>query len=218
MSNNNTLSIDQDFLPPQPPTDEPLEQPQELNITAFRDYAAKYPDQLFHQMIQLQQQNELFQTKHDIVQTPNSLSNEYFEMISELQNLQSTVAPLHSLANKLSQLLASIEATLSKAIPSSSPISSIPCEGALVNVPKTSSAASTSSSMTSSNSSNLKLAGTFINVSQAMAAVKGRSLKRPGVREVCNTWNLCYYCKLSHPGKTAINCPNKGEKSTNRRA
>lgn len=51
-----------------------------------------------------------------------------------------------------------------------------------------------------------------MDLSQAMAAVKGKSLKIPGVKDICNTWNLCYYCKLQHPGKTAINCPSKDKK------
>ena len=57
-----------------------------------------------------------------------------------------------------------------------------------------------------------------MDLSQAMAAVKGQSLGTPKVRDICKAWNLCYYCKLSHPGFTAINCPNKGKKRSDLRA
>lgn len=60
--------------------------------------------------------------------------------------------------------------------------------------------------------------GDPMDLSQALAAVKGKSLKIPKVKEICNTWNLCYYCKLFHPGKTAIDCPNKGNKTAHARA
>lgn len=60
--------------------------------------------------------------------------------------------------------------------------------------------------------------GDPMDLSEAMAAVKGKSTKVPRVKEICNAWNLCYYCKLLHPGKTAANCPNKSDKATNARA
>ena len=55
--------------------------------------------------------------------------------------------------------------------------------------------------------------GDPMDLSSAVAAVKGKSLRVPGVRKICDIWQLCYYCKLFHPGKTAINCPNKEKKS-----
>ena len=61
-------------------------------------------------------------------------------------------------------------------------------------------------------------AGDPMDLTQALAFVKGQSLKAPAVRKVCNDWQLCYYCKLQHPGKTAINCPNKGNKPSEVRA
>lgn len=54
--------------------------------------------------------------------------------------------------------------------------------------------------------------GEPMDLSSATAAVKGLSLKVPGVKRICDVWKLCYYCKLSHPGATAINCPYKGKK------
>ena len=60
--------------------------------------------------------------------------------------------------------------------------------------------------------------GDPMDLSEAMAAVKGKSTKVPSVKEICNAWNLCYYCKLQHPGKTAANCPNKSAKAANARA
>lgn len=48
-----------------------------------------------------------------------------------------------------------------------------------------------------------------MDLSSAMAAVQGKSLKIPGVKDICTKWKLCYYCKLQHPGKTAKECPNK---------
>ena len=59
-------------------------------------------------------------------------------------------------------------------------------------------------------------AGEPMDLDAAMAAVKGKSLDVPGVRDICNKWQLCYYCKESHKGKTAKDCPNK-KKSSNLR-
>lgn len=46
-----------------------------------------------------------------------------------------------------------------------------------------------------------------------MAAVEGKKLKTPGVKKICDDWKFCYYCKPSHPGQKAINCPNKCKQS-----
>lgn len=51
--------------------------------------------------------------------------------------------------------------------------------------------------------------GEPMDLSTAIAAVQGKTLSIPGVKEICNKWKLCYYCKLQHPGKTAKECPNK---------
>lgn len=52
-------------------------------------------------------------------------------------------------------------------------------------------------------------AGEPMDLSTAIAAVKGKPLSVPGVKDICNKWQLCYYCKYQHPGKTAKECPNK---------
>lgn len=51
--------------------------------------------------------------------------------------------------------------------------------------------------------------GDPMDLSSAIAAVQGKPLSILGVKEICNKWKLCYYCKLQHPGKTAKECPNK---------
>lgn len=185
----------------QPSVDESFpKESQELSITEFRYFAATYPDQLFHKMIQLQEQNELLQAELDIVQ-------------SETANLRSIVAPLRSLADQFNQLLASAESALPKVITSTpSSISLMPPKKASTSMPKTFSATSSSSLSETSSASKSKVVGKPINLNQALRAVKGCSFKTPGVKEICNIWNLCYYCKLPHPGRTAINCPNKGKK------
>ena len=51
--------------------------------------------------------------------------------------------------------------------------------------------------------------GEPMDLSSAMAAVQGKPLVTPEVRDICNKWNLCYYCKLQHLGKTAKKCLNR---------
>ena len=51
--------------------------------------------------------------------------------------------------------------------------------------------------------------GEPMDLSSAQAAVKNRKLTKPGVKDICSKFNLCYYCKLQYPGKNASNCPNK---------
>ena len=51
--------------------------------------------------------------------------------------------------------------------------------------------------------------GEPMDLSSAMAAVQGKPLATPEVRDICNKWNLCYYCKLQHLGKTAKECLNR---------
>ena len=53
--------------------------------------------------------------------------------------------------------------------------------------------------------------GDPMDLSSAMATVKGQRLQTPGVKEICTKWGLCFYCKLQHPGKGAKECPNKGK-------
>jgi len=55
-----------------------------------------------------------------------------------------------------------------------------------------------------------------MDLSQAQTVVKGLKLTVPGVRKICDDFRLCYYCKLSHPGKMARDCPNKSkDRATN---
>ena len=51
--------------------------------------------------------------------------------------------------------------------------------------------------------------GEPMDLSSAMAAVWGKPLVTSEVRDICNKWNLCYYCKLQHSGKTAKKCLNR---------
>ncbi|KAA6408944.1 MAG: hypothetical protein FRX48_07288 [Lasallia pustulata] len=51
--------------------------------------------------------------------------------------------------------------------------------------------------------------GDPMDLSSTIAAVQGKPLSILGVKEICNKWKLCYYCKLQHLGKTAKECPNK---------
>ena len=53
--------------------------------------------------------------------------------------------------------------------------------------------------------------GEPMDLSSAIATVKGQKLSNPGVKDICMKWNLCFYCKLQHPGKDAQDCPNKGK-------
>jgi hypothetical protein len=56
--------------------------------------------------------------------------------------------------------------------------------------------------------------GEPMDLSQAQAAVRGLSTRVPGVREICERFRLCFYCKLQHPGVNARDCPNKGKRKT----
>lgn len=49
-----------------------------------------------------------------------------------------------------------------------------------------------------------------IDLSLAIIVIKGKSLKVPSVKKICNNYNLCYYCKQSHPSITTKTCPKKG--------
>ena len=53
--------------------------------------------------------------------------------------------------------------------------------------------------------------GEPIDLSSAIATVKGQKLSNPRVKDICMKWNLCFYYKLQHPGKDAKDCPNKGK-------
>ena len=51
--------------------------------------------------------------------------------------------------------------------------------------------------------------GEPMDLSSAMAAVQGKPLVTSEVRDICNKWNLYYYCKLQHSGKTVKECLNR---------
>ncbi|KAI4089533.1 MAG: hypothetical protein L6R37_008026 [Teloschistes peruensis] len=51
--------------------------------------------------------------------------------------------------------------------------------------------------------------GDTMDLSSAITAVQGKPLSVSGVKDICNKWQLCYYCKQQHLGKTAKECPNK---------
>ena len=53
------------------------------------------------------------------------------------------------------------------------------------------------------------VAGDPMDLNSAMAVISGKSLSVPGVRDICNKWNLCFYCKKKHLSKNAKECLNK---------
>ena len=53
------------------------------------------------------------------------------------------------------------------------------------------------------------VAGDPMDLNSAMAVVSGKSLSVSGVRDICNKWNLCFYCKKKHLSKNAKECLNK---------
>ena len=48
-----------------------------------------------------------------------------------------------------------------------------------------------------------------MDLNSAIAVISGKSLSVSEVRDICNKWNLCFYCKKKHPGKNAKECLNK---------
>ena len=51
--------------------------------------------------------------------------------------------------------------------------------------------------------------GEPMNLSSAMAAVQGKPLVTSEMRDICNKWNLYYYCKLQHSDETVKKCLNR---------
>ena len=51
--------------------------------------------------------------------------------------------------------------------------------------------------------------GEPMDLSSAMTAVQSKPLATSEVRDICNKWNLCYYCKLQHLSKMAKKCLNR---------
>ena len=48
-----------------------------------------------------------------------------------------------------------------------------------------------------------------MNLNFVMTIVQGKSLVTSKVKDICNKWKLCYYCKLQHSSKTIKKCSNK---------
>ena len=48
-----------------------------------------------------------------------------------------------------------------------------------------------------------------MNLSSAITAVQDKSISILKIKEICNKWKLCYYCKLQHLNKNAKECLNK---------
>ena len=53
------------------------------------------------------------------------------------------------------------------------------------------------------------VAGNPMNLNSAIAVISGKSLSVSEVRNICNKWNLCFYCKKKHLGKNVKECLNK---------
>ena len=64
-------------------------------------------------------------------------------------------------------------------------------------------------SVTSVAPSTSAVRGKPMDLSSAMAAVQSKPLVTSEVRDICNKWNLCYYYKLQHSGKTVKKCLNR---------
>ena len=48
-----------------------------------------------------------------------------------------------------------------------------------------------------------------MDLSSAITAVQGKPIFTSEIKEICNKWKLCYYCKLQYSGKNAKECLNK---------
>ena len=53
------------------------------------------------------------------------------------------------------------------------------------------------------------VAGNPMDLNSAIAVISGKSLSVSEVRDICNKWNLYFYCKKKHLGKNAKECLNK---------
>ena len=49
----------------------------------------------------------------------------------------------------------------------------------------------------------------FINLSVVITITQEKFLKIFKIKEICNKFNLCYYCKKQHSSKIVKNCFNK---------
>ena len=57
------------------------------------------------------------------------------------------------------------------------------------------------------------VAGNLIDLNSVITVISGKSLSVSEVRDICNKWNLCFYCKKKHSGKNAKECLNKKSSS-----
>ena len=57
------------------------------------------------------------------------------------------------------------------------------------------------------------VAGDLMNLNSVIAVISGKSLSVSEVRDICNKWNLYFYCKKKHLGKNAKECLNKKSSS-----
>ncbi len=153
------------------------------------------------------------QTPVTPVSFAQSVANDPEGALNTFQQIQNQNA---AMAAQIASLTAQVAAI-------TTPSSSAPSTTDEPPPPSTSAPASVPSAKTASSSAPVPVvatvplsAGEPMDLDAAMAAVKGRSLDFPGVRDICNKWQLCYYCKESHKGKTAKDCPNK-KKSSNLR-
>ena len=53
------------------------------------------------------------------------------------------------------------------------------------------------------------VASDLMDLNSAIAVISGKFLSVSGVRDICNKWNLCFYCKKKHSDKNAKECLNK---------
>ena len=57
------------------------------------------------------------------------------------------------------------------------------------------------------------VAGNPMDLNFTITVISGKSLSVLGVRDICNKWNLCFYCKNKHSGKNTKECLNKKSSS-----
>ena len=48
-----------------------------------------------------------------------------------------------------------------------------------------------------------------MNLNSAITAVQSKPIFTLKIKEICNKWKLCYYCKLQHLNKNVKECLNK---------
>ena len=53
------------------------------------------------------------------------------------------------------------------------------------------------------------VADNSMNLNSVMTVISGKSLSVSEVRDICNKWNLCFYCKKKHLSKNVKEYLNK---------